>query len=79
LGTTRMGASPTGSVVDRDCRVHDVDNLFIASPSVFPTSSQANPALTIVALSLRLADHLKTLASGGARRAAVRPKVMEAV
>jgi choline dehydrogenase-like flavoprotein len=78
LGTTRMGASPADSVVDRDCRVHDVDNLFIASPAVFPTSSQANPALTIVALSLRLADHLKALAaSGGSRPAAARPVVLE--
>jgi choline dehydrogenase-like flavoprotein len=78
LGTTRMGASPADSVVDRDCRVHDVDNLFVASPAVFPTSSQANPALTIVALSLRLADHLKALAaSGGFRPAAARPVVLE--
>ena len=74
LGTARMGASPADSVVDRDCRIHDVDNLFVASPAVFPTSSQANPALTIVALSLRLADHLKALAaSGGARSATARP------
>jgi choline dehydrogenase-like flavoprotein len=61
LGTARMGTSPAESVVDRDCRIHDVDNLFVASSAVFPTSSQANPVLTIVALALRLADHLKTL------------------
>ncbi|MGH7267357.1 MAG: FAD-dependent oxidoreductase [Candidatus Rokuibacteriota bacterium] len=61
LGTARMGTSPTDSVVDRDCRIHDVDNLFVASSAVFPTSSQANPVLTIVALALRLADHLKAL------------------
>lgn len=61
IGTTRMGDNPLSSVVDPDCRVHDVDNLFIASSSVFATSSQANPTLTIVAMALRLADHLKSL------------------
>jgi choline dehydrogenase-like flavoprotein len=62
IGTARMGASPSTSVVDSDCRVHDLHNLFIASSAVFPTSGQANPTLTIVALALRLADHLKRLA-----------------
>ncbi len=59
MGTTRMHADPHKGVVDPDCRVHGIDNLFIAGPSVFPTSGYANPLLTIVALSLRLADHLK--------------------
>ena len=59
IGTARMGASPQEGVVDADCRVFGLDNLFIAGSAVFPTSSQANPTLTIVALSLRLADHLK--------------------
>jgi choline dehydrogenase-like flavoprotein len=59
IGTARMGASPSTSVVDSDCRVHGVHNLFIAGSAVFPTSGQANPTLTIVALALRLADHLK--------------------
>lgn len=59
IGTTRMAASPTDGVVDSDCRVFGIDNLYIASSAVFPTSSQANPTLTIVALALRLADHLK--------------------
>ncbi len=59
IGTTRMGTDPTTSVVDADCRVHGVDNLFVASAAIFPTSSQANPTLTIVAFALRLADHLK--------------------
>jgi choline dehydrogenase-like flavoprotein len=77
LGTARMGADPADSVVDRECRVHDVDNLFVASGAVFPTSSQANPALTIVALALRLADHLKArMASGGAATPAARPEVV---
>ena len=59
IGTARMGATPATGVVDTECRVHGVGNLFIAGPSVFPTSSQANPTLTIVAMSLRLAATLK--------------------
>ncbi|HZY20735.1 MAG TPA: GMC family oxidoreductase [Ramlibacter sp.] len=58
IGTARMGTRPETSVVDTDCRVHDVGNLYIAGSAVFPTSSQANPTLTIVALALRLADRL---------------------
>jgi choline dehydrogenase-like flavoprotein len=60
VGTTRMGIDPNTSVVDANCAVHGVSNLYIASSSVFPTSSQANPTLTIVALALRLAKHLET-------------------
>jgi choline dehydrogenase-like flavoprotein len=59
IGTARMGASPTSSVVDGDGRVHGMRNLSLAGSAVFATSSQANPTLTIVALALRLADHLK--------------------
>ena len=58
IGTTRMGRDPRTSVVDPNARVHDVANLYIAGSAVFPTSSQANPTLTLLALSLRLADHL---------------------
>lgn len=61
MGTTRMGATPSDSVVDRDCRVHGYRNLFVAGSSVFPSGGYANPTLTIVALALRLAD---TIASG---------------
>ena len=61
IGTTRMGTDPRDSVVDPDCRVHGVDNLSIAGSAVFPTSSQANPTLTIVALALRLAARLRAL------------------
>ncbi|PPD42012.1 MAG: GMC oxidoreductase [Methylobacter sp.] len=63
MGTTRMSVSPTDGVVNVDCKVHGVDNLFIASSSVFTTGGWANPTLTITALSIRLADHLKTLFS----------------
>jgi choline dehydrogenase-like flavoprotein len=63
IGTTRMGRDPRYSVVDTDCRVHGVGNLSIASASVFPTSSQANPTLTVVALALRLAGRLRSALS----------------
>ena len=65
IGTTRMGSSPENSVVDADCKLHNIDNLYIASASVFPTSSQANPTLTIVAMSLRLADHIADTVHAG--------------
>jgi choline dehydrogenase-like flavoprotein len=61
LGTARMGRDPRTSVVDGDCRVHDVENLHVASSAVFPTSSQANPTLTVIALALRLAGRLQAL------------------
>jgi choline dehydrogenase-like flavoprotein len=59
LGTTRMHRDPRQGVVDPDCRVHGVENLYVASGSVFPTGGMANPTLTIIALAVRLADHLK--------------------
>jgi len=58
MGTTRMHADPAHGVVDAECRVHGVDNLYVAGSSVFTTSGSANPTLTIVALTLRLAAHL---------------------
>ncbi|MET8776715.1 GMC family oxidoreductase [Nocardia sp. NPDC004654] len=58
-GTTRMSADPRAGVVDTDCLVHGTDNLFVAGSSVFPTTGHANPTLTIVALAVRLADHLR--------------------
>lgn len=59
MGTTRMSADPKQGVVDGQCKVHGLDNLSIAGSSVFTTGGAANPTLTIVALALRLADHLK--------------------
>ena len=59
IGTTRMHERPDLGVVNADCRVHDIDNLYIAGSSVFPTAGCNNPTLTVVALALRLADHLK--------------------
>jgi len=66
LGTARMGTDRRTSVANSDCRVHGVSNLYIAGGALFPTSSQANPTLTIVALALRLAGHLATLEQGRA-------------
>ena len=59
MGATRMHVSPRQGVVDANCRVHDLANLYIAGSSVFPTGGAANPTLTIVALALRLAEHLR--------------------
>ena len=59
MGTTRMSCRAAAGVVDSDCRVHGVDNLFISSSSVFPTGGHSNPTFTILALAVRLADHLK--------------------
>lgn len=61
MGTTRMADSPARGVVDRHCRVFGTDNLFVAGASVLPTSSHANPTLTLVALAARLAGHLRAL------------------
>jgi choline dehydrogenase-like flavoprotein len=59
MGTTRMHDDPRRGVVDRHCAVHGLSNFYIAGSSVFPTCGRANPTLTIVALAIRLADHLK--------------------
>ncbi|MFB3906471.1 MAG: FAD-dependent oxidoreductase [Acidobacteriota bacterium] len=66
MGSTRMGSDPRTSVVDSNCLVHGVRNLYVAGSSVFPTSGYANPTYTIVALAIRLAEHL---------RAAVQPLI----
>ena len=58
IGTTRMSSDPATGVVDRDLRVHGMQNLFVASTSVFPTSAEANPTFFAVALAVRLAHHL---------------------
>ena len=59
MGTTRMADNPKQGVVDRNCRVHGVGGLYIAGASVFPTGGHANPTLMILALAIRLSDHLK--------------------
>jgi len=59
MGTTRMSADPAQGVVDADCKAHGIANLYVAGSSVFPSCGPVNPTLTIVALAMRLADHLK--------------------
>ena len=66
LGTTRMAFSPMWGVADENCRIFGVDNLYVASRSLFPTSGCADPTLTTVALAIRLADHLKQVHARGA-------------
>jgi choline dehydrogenase-like flavoprotein len=61
MGTTRMSDDPRSGVVDRNCRVHGIDNLFVAGSSVFPTAGSGTPTMMLVALALRLADHIKGL------------------
>lgn len=58
MGTTRMSENPKDGVVDKDCRVHGIDNLYMAGASVFPTGGGVNPTLTLVSLALRLGEHL---------------------
>ena len=70
LGTTRMGTDPRSSVVDVHQRVHSLQNLYVAGGSVFPTSGCANPTYTIVALSIRLAQHLARELKPGAEEVA---------
>ena len=57
-GTCRMGFDETNGVVDRSSKVFRIDNLYLSGATVFPTSGTSNPTLTVVALTLRLADHL---------------------
>lgn len=61
MGTTRMHDDPKQGVVDANLKIHGMTNLFITGSSVFPTAGYANPTLTIIALAIRLADHIKHL------------------
>lgn len=61
IGTTRMATTNKKGVVDKDCKVFGLDNLFIAGSSVFPTSASVNPTFTIIALSIRLGEHISKL------------------
>jgi choline dehydrogenase-like flavoprotein len=60
-GTTRMTDNPKTGVADKNCKVNNISNLYLSGSSLFPTIGYANPTLTIVALALRLSDHLKGL------------------
>jgi choline dehydrogenase-like flavoprotein len=59
MGTTRMSDNPKEGVVDADCKVHDIANLYCAGSSCFATAGAPNPTLTLTALTIRLSDHLK--------------------
>ncbi len=58
-GTARFGTDPAASVLDVNCKAHDLDNLYLADASFFPSIGAVNPTLTIIANALRVADHLK--------------------
>jgi choline dehydrogenase-like flavoprotein len=68
-GTTRMGRDPDASVVNPECRAHDVPNLYVVDGSVFPTPSGVNPTLTIMANAWRVAEHVVAAARRGAAAA----------
>jgi choline dehydrogenase-like flavoprotein len=67
MGTTRMHPDRRQGVVDADCRVHGIGNLYVTGSSVFPTGGYANPTLTIAALAIRLADRIKAQLRGSER------------
>jgi choline dehydrogenase-like flavoprotein len=69
MGTTRMHADPKQGVVDADSRVHGTSNLYVAGYSVFPTGGYINPTLTVMAMCIRLGDHLKRVLAGPTRAA----------
>jgi choline dehydrogenase-like flavoprotein len=64
MGAARMSDDPRAGVVDRDLKCHDLDNLYLASAATFPAGGIANPTFTLLALALRLADHLKPALAG---------------
>lgn len=64
-GTLVFGTDPTASVLDPFCRAHDIPNLFVVDASFFPSSAAVNPALTIAAQALRVADHIRSTELGG--------------
>jgi choline dehydrogenase-like flavoprotein len=73
-GTVRFGTDPLSSALDINCKAHDVDNLYVVDGSFFPSSGAVNPALTIVANSMRVGDHLLERM----RAASAQPRAMKA-
>jgi choline dehydrogenase-like flavoprotein len=61
MGTTRMHDDPRQGVVDRNCRIHGMANLYVAGASVFTNGGAACPTYNLVALAVRLADHVKAI------------------
>jgi choline dehydrogenase-like flavoprotein len=78
-GTVRFGEDASSSVLDRDCKAHDVDNLYIVDTSFFPSSSAVNPALTAMANALRVGDHLIKRLGGSAASRQPRRETLEEV
>lgn len=74
IGVTRMSANRRNGVVNADCRVHDIANLFVAGSSVFVTSGQANPTLPAVAMAVRLAHHIRGSLSSVVPATKLRPR-----
>ena len=74
-GTCRFGTDPAESVLDRDCKAHELDNLYVVDTSIFPSIGAVNPALTAMANSLRVGDHLlERMGAGQAGRSATGSK-----
>jgi choline dehydrogenase-like flavoprotein len=67
MGGTRMSDDPASGVVDRNCRLHGMANLYVAGSSVFPSGGHTTPTTTIVQMALRLADHLAAEEARGAQ------------
>ena len=67
MGTARMHEDPKQGVVDAQCKVHGLSNLYVAGSATFPTAGAANPTLTLIAMALRLSDHLKEKMDGSYR------------
>ena len=65
-GTARFGIDPSSSVLDSDCKAHELDNLYVVDSSFFPSIGAVNPALTVIANALRVGDHLVERLSGTA-------------
>jgi len=59
IGTTRMSSAPSDGVVDPDCRVHGVANLYVGGSSVFPSAGCSGPTMMIIGMALRMSEHLK--------------------
>ena len=77
-GTARMGDDPATSVVNKDCRAHEVSNLFITDTSVFCSSAAVNPTLTVVANALRVSETIRERMMGGALHTPVVEQVQTA-
>ena len=61
IGTTRMSEGPEDGVIDRNCRVHGVENLFIAGSSIYPSAGYSGPSMVLIGFAIRLAEHLSSL------------------